>query len=170
MDMRSKDILKEALLKYDGTLVVVSHDREFLDGLVDKVYEFRDGGVKEYLGGIRYFLEKRHLEDMRQIEAKDTATKEQKNTSGKDDYLAKKENEKLIRKTQRAIEEKEMAVMALEEEIAEWDRKMGSPEEYGLDLSDSKLFEQYNALKQRLAFEEHEWEKLCYELEILQGL
>jgi ATP-binding cassette subfamily F protein 3 len=168
MDMRSKDILKEALLKYDGTLVVVSHDREFLDGLVDKVYEFRDGGVKEYLGGIRYFLEKRHLEDMRQIEAKDTATKEQKNTSGKDDYLAKKENEKLIRKTQRAIEDKEMAVMALEEEIAEWDRKMGSPEEYGLDLSDSKLFEQYNALKQRLAFEEHEWEKLCYELEILQ--
>jgi hypothetical protein len=61
-----------------------------------------------------------------------------------------------------------MAVMALEEEIAEWDRKMGSPEEYGLDLSDSKLFEQYNALKQRLAFEEHEWEKLCYELELLQ--
>ncbi len=168
MDMRSKDILKEALLKYDGTLVVVSHDREFLDGLVDKVYEFRDGGVKEYLGGIRYFLEKRHLEDMRQIEAKDTATKEQKNTSGKEDYLAKKENEKLIRKTQRAIEDKEMQVMALEEEIAEWDRKMGSPEEYGLDLSDSKLFEQYNALKQRLAFEEHEWEKLCYELELLQ--
>ena len=168
MDMRSKDILKEALLKYDGTLVVVSHDREFLDGLVDKVYEFRDGGVKEYLGGIRYFLEKRHLEDMRQIEAKDTATKEQKNTSGKEDYLAKKENEKLIRKTQRTIEDKEMQVMALEEEIAEWDRKMGSPEEYGLDLSDSKLFEQYNALKQRLAFEEHEWEKLCYELELLQ--
>ncbi|MBQ1963854.1 MAG: ABC-F family ATP-binding cassette domain-containing protein, partial [Tidjanibacter sp.] len=72
MDMRSKDILKEALMKYDGTLVVVSHDREFLDGLVDKIYEFRDGGVKEYLGGIRYFLEKRKIEDMRQIEAKES--------------------------------------------------------------------------------------------------
>ena len=168
MDMRSKDILKEALLKYDGTLVVVSHDREFLDGLVDKIYEFRDGGVKEYLGGIRYFLEKRRLEDMRQIEAREVATKEQKSTSGREDYLAKKENEKLIRKTQKAIEEKEMAIMELEEQVAEWDKKMASPEEYGLNLSDSKVFEEYNALKQRLAFEEHEWEKLSYELEILQ--
>ena len=168
MDMRSKDILKEALLKYDGTLVVVSHDREFLDGLVDKIYEFRDGGVKEYLGGIRYFLEKRHIEDMRQIEAKDTVAKEQKSTSGKDDYLAKKENEKLIRKTQRAIEEKEMQIATLEEELAAWDRKLASPEEHGIDLADSKIFEQYNALKQKLAFEEHEWEKLCYELELLQ--
>ena len=167
MDMRSKDILKEALLKYDGTLVVVSHDREFLDGLVDKIYEFRDGGVKEYLGGIRYFLEKRRLEDMRQIEAREVATKEQKSTSGREDYLAKKENEKLIRKTQKAIEEKEMAIMELEEQIAEWDKKMASPEEYGLNLSDSKVFEEYNALKQQLAFEEHEWEKLSYELEIL---
>ena len=170
MDMRSKDILKEALLKYDGTLVVVSHDREFLDGLVDKIYEFRDGGVKEYLGGIRYFLEKRRLEDMRQIEAREVATKEQKSTSGREDYLAKKENEKLIRKTQKAIEEKEMAIMEFEEQIAEWDKKMASPEEYGLNLSDSKVFEEYNALKQRLAFEEHEWEKLSYELEILSEL
>ncbi len=170
MDMRSKDILKEALLKYDGTLVVVSHDREFLDGLVDKVYEFRDGGVKEYLGGIRYFLEKRRLEDMRQIEAREVAPKATaKAGSGKEDYLAKKENEKLIRKTQKAIEDVEAKVMALEEELAEWDRKMASPEEYGLDLADGALFEQYNALKQRLAYEEHEWEKLCYELEILQS-
>ena len=168
MDMRSKDILKEALLKYDGTLVVVSHDREFLDGLVEKVYEFRDGGVKEYLGGIRYFLEKRKLEDMRQIEMRDVATKEQKNTSGKEDYLAKKENEKLIRKTQRAIEEKESIIARLEGEVAEWDTRLADPEAHGIDLADSKVFEEYNALKQRLAFEEHEWEKLCYELELLQ--
>ena len=169
MDMRSKDILKEALLKYDGTLVVVSHDREFLDGLVDKIYEFRDGGVKEYLGGIRYFLEKRRLEDMRQIEAREVATKEQKSTSGREDYLAKKENEKLIRKTQKAIEEKEGLIMELEEQIAEWDAKLSNPEQHGIDLSDSKVFEQYNTLKQRLAFEEHEWEKLSYELEILSN-
>ncbi len=169
MDMRSKDILKEAIQKYDGTLVVVSHDREFLDGVVDKIYEFRDGGVKEYLGGIRYFLEKRRLEDMRQIEVREVVQKEQKNTSGKEDYLAKKENEKLIRKTQRAIEEKEMAIMALEEQVAEWDRKLGAPEEHGIDLSDSKVFAEYNALKQKLAFEEHEWEKLSYELELLSN-
>ena len=169
MDMRSKDILKEAIKKYDGTLVVVSHDREFLDGLVDKIYEFRDGAVKEYLGGIRYFLEKRRLEDMRQIEIKDTIAKEQKSTGGKEDYLAKKENEKLIRKTQKAIEDKEMRIMELEEEIAAWDARLAAPEAHGIDLSDSKVFEEYNALKQRLAFEEHEWEKLSYELEILGG-
>ena len=169
MDMRSKDILKEAIKKYDGTLVVVSHDREFLDGLVDKIYEFRDGKVKEYLGGIRYFLEKRRLEDMRQIEMKDTIAKEQKSTGGKEDYLAKKENEKLIRKTQKAIEDKEMRIMELEEEIAAWDARLAAPEAHGIDLSDSKVFEEYNALKQRLAFEEHEWEKLSYELEILGG-
>ena len=68
MDMRSKDILKTALQKFDGTVVVVSHDREFLDGIVDKVYEFRDGGVREYLGGIYYFLEKRKLENLHEIE------------------------------------------------------------------------------------------------------
>ena len=168
MDMRSKDILKEALMKYDGTLVVVSHDREFLDGLVEKVYEFRDGGVKEYLGGIRYFLEKRKIEDMRQIEAKESVAKEQKSTTGRDDYLAKKENEKQIRKTQRAIDEKEALVTQLEEQVAAWDHKLASPDEHGIDLTDSSVFEQYNALKQKLAFEEHEWEKLCYELELLQ--
>ncbi len=75
MDMRSKDILKNALQKYDGTVVVVSHDREFLDGMVEKVYEFRDGGVKEYLGGIYYFLEKRKLESLQEIERRDPSPK-----------------------------------------------------------------------------------------------
>ncbi|MDR3188393.1 MAG: ATP-binding cassette domain-containing protein, partial [Prevotellaceae bacterium] len=69
MDMRSKDILKNALMRYDGTLIVVSHDREFLDGLVSKVYEFRDGKVKEHLGGIWDFLRRRKLESMRELEA-----------------------------------------------------------------------------------------------------
>ena len=75
MDMRSKDILKNAIMKYDGTVVVVSHDREFLDGMVEKVYEFRDGGVKEYLGGIYYFLEKRKLESLQEIERRDAPAK-----------------------------------------------------------------------------------------------
>ena len=75
MDMRSKDILKNAIMKYDGTVVVVSHDREFLDGMVEKVYEFRDGGVKEYLGGIYYFLEKRKIESLREIERRDPSSK-----------------------------------------------------------------------------------------------
>ncbi|MDR3328644.1 MAG: ATP-binding cassette domain-containing protein [Prevotellaceae bacterium] len=78
MDMRSKDILKSALLKYDGTLIVVSHDREFLDGLVDKVYEFRDGKVKEHLGSIWEFLQRRKLESMRALEAQAATPKAEK--------------------------------------------------------------------------------------------
>ena len=81
MDMRSKDILKDALQKYDGTVVVVSHDREFLDGLVDRIYEFRDGGVREYLGDIWYFLEKRKVESLQEIERKDKPVATEKNSA-----------------------------------------------------------------------------------------
>lgn len=168
MDMRSKDILKEALLKYDGTLVVISHDREFLDGLVDKVYEFRDGGVKEYLGGIRYFLEKRRLESMQQIERREDTTERQRSTDRREDYERKKELDRQIRRTQKAVEEAEAKVGALESKIAEWDARLAEPEKNGIDLSDQKTFTEYNDLKQQLAFEEHEWEKLSYELELLQ--
>ncbi len=103
MDMRSKDILKNAIMKYDGTVVVVSHDREFLDGMVEKVYEFRDGGVKEYLGGIYYFLEKRKLESLQEIERKDAPAKtaakgDEPAVSGKLSYEQRKEQERQVRK------------------------------------------------------------------------
>ncbi len=106
MDMRSKDILKSAIMKYDGTVVVVSHDREFLDGMVQKVYEFRDGGVQEYLGGIYYFLEKRKLESLKEVERKAApnaaaAPQQKESSSGKLSYEQKKEQEKLIRKLKR---------------------------------------------------------------------
>ncbi len=103
MDMRSKDILKSAIMKYDGTVIVVSHDREFLDGMVQKVYEFRDGGVQEYLGGIYYFLEKRKLESLKEVERKAApnaaaAPQQKESSSGKLSYEQKKEQEKLIRR------------------------------------------------------------------------
>ncbi len=170
MDMRSKDILKNALQNYDGTLVVVSHDRAFLDGLVDKVYEFRDGGVKEYLGGIYYFLEKRKLESLRQVEIKEKTPDKTPAPSvkGREDYLQKKEADKAVRRVQNAIERQEKTITELEEQIAEWDRKLSQPELHGIDISDSALFEQYNNLKSTLAHHMHEWEKLNYELDILQ--
>ena len=171
MDMRSKDILKNALLKYDGTLVVVSHDREFLDGLVDKVYEFRDGGVKEYLGGIWYFLEKRRVESMREIEARQPAASAPaaaKPEKKKVDYQQKKELERTIRKTQGAVAAVEQRITGLEAEVAEWDKRLADPAAHGIDLSDGSVFGEYNALKERLAYEVHEWEKLGYELELLE--
>ncbi|MBO4993667.1 MAG: ABC-F family ATP-binding cassette domain-containing protein, partial [Alistipes sp.] len=133
MDMRSKDILKRALQKYDGTVVVVSHDRDFLDGIVDRVYEFRDGGVKEYLGGIYYFLEKRKVESLQEIERKDTpaASAAPKETStGKLSYEQRKEQEKLLRKLRKAVESIEAELAQTEQKIAEYDEKFASATEY----------------------------------------
>ena len=166
MDMRSKDILKSAVMKYDGTVVVVSHDREFLDGMVQKVYEFRDGGVREYLGGIYYFLEKRRLDSLREVERKNTpaapaAPKEA--SSGKLSYEQKKEQEKMVRKLRKTVEGIEAELAEVEREITAWDGKFAAAT--GYNEADYKL---YNDLKARYDHLMHEWEKTSYELEIVE--
>ena len=168
MDMRSKDILKEALRKFDGTIVVVSHDREFLDGIVDKVYEFRDGGVREYLGGIYYFLEKRKLEDLHEVERKNTPTPQQSvaaaaPSSGKLSYEQKKEQEKLIRKHRKAVETIETELATIEVRIAEYDARFATASEYNADD-----YKAYDELKQQYDHMMHEWEKASYELEMIE--
>ena len=179
MDMRSKDILKSAIMKYDGTVVVVSHDREFLDGMVQKVYEFRDGGVKEYLGGIYYFLEKRKLESLQEIERRDAPAKPAANpaaksaaqpaanrdaaASGKQTYEQRKEQEKQLRKLRRAVETVEAELAEIEKQIAAYDAKFAAATEY--NEADYKA---YNDLKARYDHQMHEWEKASYELEIVE--
>jgi len=169
MDMRSKDILKSAIMKYDGTVVVVSHDREFLDGMVDKVYEFRDGAVKEYLGGIYYFLEKRKLESLQEIERHDAperskgAPEKSGAASGKLSYEQKKEQEKLVRKLRKAVETIEAGLADIERQIADYDTKFAAATEY--NEADYKA---YNELKARYDHQMHEWEKASYELEITE--
>lgn len=183
MDMRSKDILKSAIMKYDGTVVVVSHDREFLDGMVQKVYEFRDGGVKEYLGGIYYFLEKRKLESLQEIERRDAPAKPAANpaanpaaksaaqpaanrdaaASGKLTYEQRKEQEKQLRKLRRAVETVEAELAEIEKQIAAYDAKFAAATEY--NEADYKA---YNDLKARYDHQMHEWEKASYELEIVE--
>ncbi len=184
MDMRSKDILKSAIMKYDGTVIVVSHDREFLDGMVDKVYEFRDGGVREYLGGIYYFLEKRKLESLHELERRDAsggksavvgsvgrqgsiaslpnAPADTASVSGKASYEQKKEQEKLLRKLRKAVETIEAGLADIERQIAAYDAKFASAAAY--DEADYKT---YNDLKTRYDHQMHEWEKASYELEIV---
>ena len=165
MDMRSKDILKTALQKFDGTVVVVSHDREFLDGIVDKVYEFRDGGVREYLGGIYYFLEKRKLENLHEIERKTpvvTAVK-QEQSQGKLSYEQKKEQEKLLRKLRKNVEQIETELADVEKQIAEYDARFAVATEYNADD-----YKAYDDLKGRYDHLMHEWEKASYELEITE--
>ena len=166
MDMRSKDILKRAIQKYDGTVIVVSHDRDFLDGMVEKVYEFRDGGVKEYLGGIYYFLEKRKVESLQEIERKDmpTATTPKEASSGKLSYEQKKELEKLIRKLRKAVETVETELAEVEAKIAAYDEKFATATEYNEDD-----YAAYNELKARYDHLMHEWEKASYELEITEN-
>ena len=179
MDMRSKDILKSAIMKYDGTVVVVSHDREFLDGMVQKVYEFRDGGVKEYLGGIYYFLEKRKLESLQEIERRAAPAKPAANpaaksaaqpaanrdaaASGKLTYEQRKEQEKQLRKLRRAVETVEAELAEIEKQIAAYDAKFAAATEY--NEADYKA---YNDLKARYDHQMHEWEKASYELEIVE--
>ena len=183
MDMRSKDILKSAIMKYDGTVVVVSHDREFLDGMVQKVYEFRDGGVKEYLGGIYYFLEKRKLESLQEIERRDAPAKPAANpaanpaaksaaqpaanrdaaASGKLTYEQRKEQEKQLRKLRRAVETVEAELAEIEKQIAAYDAKFAAATEYN-----EADYQAYNDLKARYDHQMHEWEKASYELEIVE--
>ena len=168
MDMRSKDILKNALQKYDGTVVVISHDRDFLDGLVDRIYEWRDGGVQEYLGGIYYFLEKRKLDSMQEIERKDTpteSTQPKTNSSGKLSYEQKKEQEKAVRKLRKAIENVETELAKIEEQIAEYDSKFATATEYN-----EADYVTYNEMKASYDKQMHEWEKLNYELELTEEM
>ena len=166
MDMRSKDILKSAIQKFDGTVVVVSHDREFLDGMVDKVYEFRDGGVREYLGGIYYFLEKRKLESLQELERKavEVSAVERETSTGKLSYEQKKEQEKLLRKLRKAVEEIERELAGVEEQIAAYDARFAEATEFNADD-----YKAYDDLKKRYDHLMHEWEKASYEVEITEG-
>ena len=166
MDMRSKDILKRAIQKYDGTVVLVSHDRDFLDGIVDRVYEFRDGGVKEYLGGIYYFLEKRKVESLQEIERKDTpaASTTKETSTGKLSYEQRKEQEKLLRKLRKAVETIESELAEIEQKIAAYDEKFATATEYN-----EADYAAYNELKAQYDKQMHEWEKASYELEITEN-
>ena len=168
MDMRSKDILKRAIQKYDGTVIVVSHDRDFLDGMVDKIYEFRDGGVKVYLGGIYYFLEKRKIESLQEIERRDAPSAlpsaDKGSSQGKLSYEQKKEQEKLIRKLRKAVENIEEELATTESRIAEYDAKFAVATEYN-----EADYIEYNKLKENYDHLMHEWEKASYELEITEN-
>ena len=170
MDMRSKDILKNAVQRYDGTVIVISHDREFLDGLVERVYEFRDGRVKEHLGGIYDFLRDRQIESMREIEQKKPSQAAAPKTnkgglSGKMLYEQKREAEKQLRKAERDVERAEEEIMELEKEIAEMDHKMADPAASGIDLTDGTYYAEYNKKKEELTRLTYRWEELSITLD-----
>ena len=170
LDMRSKDVLKEAILAFDGTAIIVSHDREFLDGLVTKVYEFGGGLVKEHIGGIYDFLQKKNIENLNELQLSaslsDTKKKEEKEpaSEGKLSYEAQKELNRKIRKLEKQIETLETSIGEWEQQVAQLEAQMATPE----GASDMKLYEAHQALKKQIAEAEAEWENLSLENEELR--
>ena len=169
MDIRSKDILKQALKSYDGTLIIVSHDRDFLDGLVDKLYEFRDGKVKEHLGGVQEFLERRKLETLNELERhyKPVAEEKpveviQKKEEAKQEYEAKKYISKEERKIRNRISFLEKGIEELEEKQSQIETVLANP---GPDDDIMELTRSYLENKRELDFKMAEWEKLSESIE-----
>jgi ATP-binding cassette subfamily F protein 3 len=175
LDMRSKDVLKDAIREFDGTVIVVSHDRDFLDGLVDKVYEFGEGRVREHLGGIYDFLNKKKLESLNDLQKSapslsssptQTAKAEAAEASGaKLSYEAQKELNKKIKKLEKQVSDCESAIEKLEQEIAALEEKMATPE----GASDMSLYEQHQQLKQKMDATVEDWERCSEELEQAKG-
>ena len=169
LDMRSKDVLKEAIRDFDGTVIVVSHDREFLDGLVTKVYEFGGGVVKEHIGGIYDFLQKKKMESLQELQLTQSSASAAKEelvpvSENKISYEAQKEQNRKIRKLEKQVAACEERIGELEAQISELEARMATPE----GASDRSLYEQYQTLKKEIAAAEEEWETVLMELEELQ--
>lgn len=169
LDMRAKDVLKQALQQFDGTLLVVSHDREFLQGLVNRVYEFRDGAVKPYLGGIDFFLEQRKLNNMRMLEKRAEVAKAQVEKKPKNNYNERKELEKKLRQTQNRLQKAEAEIAACENHILALDEALADPVRFKELSKDPDYFTKYENDKQKLEKLMLDWEALGEELEITQN-
>jgi ATP-binding cassette subfamily F protein 3 len=159
LDMQSKEVLKEALQNFDGTLILVSHDRDFLQGLSEKVYEFRGGGIKEYLGDINYFLETRKLENFRALEASKPSASAPKNIPLKpESQNNNKEREKELKKAEKNLENIEIKIASLEDNIRMLDEKMSRPDVFSNEQEMSKLSSSYSSLKSNLNEQMAAWE------------
>lgn len=164
LDMRSKDVLKSAIKDFDGTVIVVSHDREFLDGLVSKVYEFGGGKVREHLGGIYDFLQKKKIDNLNMLgvvaEKKDTPAAQSSagdtGISGKLSYEMQKEQARRLKKAEKDVENCEKEIETLEGKIAEVEEKMSHPD----NASDVSLFQEHGELKKQLDELVEKWESL----------
>lgn len=169
LDMRSKEVLKEAIKAFDGTAIIVSHDREFLDGLVDKVYEFGNKKVREHLGGIYDFLQYKKMQSLSELEAKTPVAKSsaetEKTSDSKLSYEARKEQNRKIRKAEKEVAEMEEVIQQLEAELATMNDKLQLPE----FASDSEFIIHYQKKQRELEHKMYEWELLSEELEELMG-
>ena len=161
LDIKSKNVLKEALHNFPGTLILVSHDRDFLQGLTNKVYEFKDHKLKEYLGDIDYFLEQRNLENLREAEKKTKVVSEDKKSvsGGKQNY----EDQKKLKSLQNKLSKTEAHINKLEREIKEIDVELQV--NYDATIAKPDFFNKYQAKKDTLSELMEDWEKVTMKLE-----
>ena len=169
LDMRTKDVLKEAIQAFDGTVILVSHDRDFLDGLVTKVYEFGDGLVREHLGGIYDFLQKKELQDLKSLEAAPTQSAANadapRQAQGKLSYEEQKEQARQLRKVEKEVKEKEEAISRIEATLQDLELQMSTPE----GATDATLISQYASLQKELEQTMADWEAAASRLEEMQS-
>jgi ATP-binding cassette subfamily F protein 3 len=171
LDMHSKDILKNALIQYDGTLIVVSHDRDFLKGLTNRVFEFRAGAIKEYLGDIYDFLDARKIKALTQLETgeKTVGTESaKKSSSNKVNWEKRKDFDKEIRKIQNLITKSENEIGRLEEEIKKTEEMLIQPEKFKDKVLGGQLYNEYEKWKSLLDKAIKKWEILNVELEEIE--
>ena len=177
LDMASKDVLKEAIRAFDGTAIIVSHDREFLDGLVTKVYEFGGGCVREHIGGIYDFLRSRRIGELNELgkpevrgerselrNERSAVRSERSAVSGlrpEQSYAEHKERQKRLRKAEKAVEDAERKISNMEQRLKELDKLLMKPE----NASDMTLVTEYTSTRQSLDEEIERWEQLSEELE-----
>ncbi len=160
LDMLSKDILKSALIQFDGTLIIVSHDRDFLQGLTNKVYEFKKPNIKEYIGDIYDFLEEKKLKELDDLNKKQKSQPaENKVSQSKLDYELKKQNDRETKRIEREIKKIEEQIEALENEIAEMDAIMSSPDEHPNVNLDNDWYNRYGEKKAKLQDLMEQWEE-----------
>lgn len=164
LDMDSKDILKNALIQYEGTLIVVSHDRDFLQGLTDSLFEFRDGAVHEFKGDIFEFLEYRRLDHLKDLEVQKrvAASQPQQVSQNKLNYQQSKERERELRKLRGNLEKIEGEINVLESKIAEKEAKLAAG---GQESTDVAFYAEYQQLKDELELRMGEWEEATIALE-----
>jgi len=169
LDMQSKDVLKNSLLQFDGTLIIVSHDRDFLQGLTNKVYEFRNKSIKEYPGDIYDYLNSRNMESLKELEVfakeKKISAKKETKTESKIKWERSKKLDKKIRKVKKQIADSELAIEKLENEIVEVNLILSNPRENNERISSGEIYKDYDNLKTRLTSEMSKWEEFQIELE-----
>jgi ATP-binding cassette subfamily F protein 3 len=163
LDIRSKEILKQALLDYEGTVVMVSHDRDFMKGMCNRLFEFRDGHVKEHLGGIEEFMELRKVERLNELDLdkKATAAKKEAVVEKKQVVDSNDQEQKQIRNQ---IKKTEAEIERLEAEIKACDDKLSNTETYNQLVNDIAFFDNYNKLKSSLEAEMQKWEEFSAKL------